>query len=420
GAAGAPRADGRGPPRPRARRRPHRARGQRGRGLAHAVRDERRQCRLHARAADLPSARQLRAGAHAGRAVAEPALGPRHAAPPTARRRVPWTARALGGAAAASASRRSARHRRQAGPAGGRRSVRRARAPCAEPRFAVRREPRGERPRRRARRRLDAARALRRRRLLALPLEPRVARRQSGQPRDGEPRRGARAPAPALAADPAVSGVLAGYLRRRVAARTLALVFFFTALMQVLELLDVTTDVLDRGLGATGLAYYAALRLPSEVLLALPLAALLGAMWAFSELARSHEMIPIRASGVSPRRMIAWLLPVPFAVALAQVVLAQAIVPVSEATLKSWWDASAPADETPERSWVRTSSGPVSFLAAAPDGRRLTAVHIYVRGEDDLLTERISARTAQWTGEAWRLDGVEALAVDGVEAIAAA
>jgi len=205
-----------------------------------------------------------------------------------------------------------------------------------------------------------------------------------------------------------------------VAARTLALVFFFTALMQVLELLDVTTDVLDRGLGATGLAYYAALRLPSEVLLALPLAALLGAMWAFSELARSHEMIPIRASGVSPRRMIAWLLPVPFAVALAQVVLAQAIVPVSEATLKSWWDASAPADETPERSWVRTSSGPVSFLAAAPDGRRLTAVRIYVRGEDDLLTERISARTAQWTGEAWRLDGVEALAVDGVEAIAAA
>ena len=95
-------------------------------------------------------------------------------------------------------------------------------------------------------------------------------------------------------------GVLAVYLRRHVATRTALLTLFFVALMQVLELMDVTTDILDRNLGVRGLAYYAGLRTPSELALALPLAALLGAMWAFHDLARNHEMIAIRTADGMP------------------------------------------------------------------------------------------------------------------------
>jgi lipopolysaccharide export system permease protein len=40
-------------------------------------------------------------------------------------------------------------------------------------------------------------------------------------------------------------------------------------------------------------------------------------------------------------------------------------------------------------------------------------VRIYVRGEDTLLTERISARSAQWQDGAWQLEGVERLVVPG-------
>jgi lipopolysaccharide export system permease protein len=191
------------------------------------------------------------------------------------------------------------------------------------------------------------------------------------------------------------------------------LAVFFIALMQVLELMEMTTDVLERGLGAAGLAYYAALRAPSQVVVALPLAALLGAMWAFHDLARNHEMIAIRTAGINLKQIVAYLLPVPMVVAAAYVALSQGVVPEADATLQSWWIATAPPDDTPEASWLRTSAGPVSYRAASPDGQRLTDVRIYVRGENTLLSERISAQSAHWQQGVWQLEGVERLVVPG-------
>ena len=107
-----------------------------------------------------------------------------------------------------------------------------------------------------------------------------------------------------------MNGVLARYLRRRVASQVLALVLVLTALMQLLELLDVTTDVLDRNLGMGGLARYALLRTPSEILVALPLAVLLGSMSAFYAMARNHEIVAMRCAGMSLKRFVLLLLPV--------------------------------------------------------------------------------------------------------------
>ncbi len=208
-----------------------------------------------------------------------------------------------------------------------------------------------------------------------------------------------------------MTGALARYLRRRTAVCTLTVMALLVVLMQVLELMDVTTDVLDRGLGLQGVAYYALLRAPSEIVLALPLAALLGAMWAFHDLARAREMIAVRTAGVSLRQILAYLLPVPLAVACAYVALSQAVVPETEAALQSYWTATAPPEEKPDPIWIRTNGGPVSFMAASPDGRRLSNVRIYLRGQNALLAERISARSAEWERGVWQLEGVDQLQI---------
>src|SRR5690606_13116114 len=154
----------------------------------------------------------------------------------------------------------------------------------AEPQPAVRREPGRKRPRRRAARSVGTGRSFRGARSVAVPRQPGLARRQPDHARRHPPggclAELARPPGRSMA----MSGALAAYLRRRVAVCTLTLAALIVALMQVLELMDITTDVLDRGLGFEGLAYYALLRVPSEIVLALPLAALLGAMWAFHDL----------------------------------------------------------------------------------------------------------------------------------------
>lgn len=209
-----------------------------------------------------------------------------------------------------------------------------------------------------------------------------------------------------------MTGVLASYLRRRVGVQTLALLVVLTALMQVLELLDVTTDILDRDLGVTGMLYYATLRTPSELLQALPLAVLLGAMSALYAMARSQEIIAMRCAGVSLKRLMLVLLPVPLLLALSQFALSESLVPRAETALKSWWDATAPVEEgAPDPRWVHTSAGPVSFDHASPDGRQLKGVRIYLRGDDGLMSARVYAGAAEWRDKQWRLDQIRELHV---------
>lgn len=212
-----------------------------------------------------------------------------------------------------------------------------------------------------------------------------------------------------------MNGVIARYLRRRVAAQTLGLLLVLTALMQLLELLDVTGEVLDRELGGAGLLRYALLRTPAEMVVALPLAALLGSMSAFYAMARHHEIVAMRCAGLSLKRLVVLLLPVPMALAAVQFVLSDRVVPRTEAALKAWWDSTEPPEADPEPRWVQTRDGPVSFLHASPDGRELRDVTIYRRDESGLLDARLRAGRATWEDGEWRLSGVEHLEASPAE-----
>src|SRR3546814_6278654 len=77
--------------------------------------------------------------------------------------------------------------------------------------------------------------------------------------------------------------------------QTLGLLLALAALMQILDLLDATTDILKRDLGLRGVLHYAVLRTPAELMLALPLASLLGALFTFFTLAKRRELVAIRA-----------------------------------------------------------------------------------------------------------------------------
>lgn len=203
---------------------------------------------------------------------------------------------------------------------------------------------------------------------------------------------------------------LGNYLRRRVGGQILGLLLALTALMQLLELLEVTTDVLDRNLGAAGVIKYALLRVPAQLEIALPLAGLLGSMAAFLALARTREITALRASGVGLTRVMVYLLPVPLVFALLHVALAQKLVPTAENALRTWWEDTVPLEQRPaDPEWVRTSGGILSFQRHSADGTRLLDVRIFQRGAEGLLALRTRAREAQWREGAWQLTGAEDL-----------
>jgi lipopolysaccharide export system permease protein len=216
--------------------------------------------------------------------------------------------------------------------------------------------------------------------------------------------------------------VLGPYLRRRVAGQIFGLLLALTGLIQILDLLDVTAEVLDRKLGVFGLLHYAVLRIPGQVVFALPIAGLLGSMTALYAMARTREITALRTAGVGLTRVLLHLLPVPILFALLQIGLSQLLVPVAEASHRSWWDSTiALENKAPNPQWVRTSNGILLFERKSADGERLLDVRIYSRDPQGLLTLRTRAQSAVWDGAQWQLSDVRDIQVEpGVAPVSAA
>lgn len=207
-----------------------------------------------------------------------------------------------------------------------------------------------------------------------------------------------------------MTAVLGKYLRKRVAGQIFGLLLALTALMQLLELLEVTTEVLDRGLGFQGVLRYASLRIPAQLVIALPLAGLLGSMATFHAMARAREITALRSAGIGLARMMGYLWPVPLLFAVLHVALAQKLVPMAEGALKTWWEDAVPLEERDaDPEWVRTSGGILLFQRRSADGTRLLDVRIFERDQQGLLNLRTQADQALWQGGVWRLTDAQDL-----------
>ena len=79
------------------------------------------------------------------------------------------------------------------------------------------------------------------------------------------------------------------YVFRMLLTRTVVAVVVLICLVQLLELLDMTTRILERGEGLAGIGHYSLLRLPGQFQQVAALSVLVGALFTFTHLARSSE-----------------------------------------------------------------------------------------------------------------------------------
>lgn len=206
-----------------------------------------------------------------------------------------------------------------------------------------------------------------------------------------------------------LTGPLPSYLRQLLGLRVLAVLIALGGLLQILDLLDSTTEILARDQGLGGVAYYALLRTPNILLQALPLAALIGAVFAFSTLASQHEVVALRAAGMPFRTVITLLLPTVLLIGASHWVLAEQVVPRSQRALTAWWAALPPAkdaDPDTELLWFKSGGAVIGVTHALPDGRQLEGVRIFRRHEDGHLLSRLTASRAMYDQGRWTLHEV--------------
>ncbi|ACG78471.1 conserved hypothetical protein [Phenylobacterium zucineum HLK1] len=194
------------------------------------------------------------------------------------------------------------------------------------------------------------------------------------------------------------------YLFRLAFGRILAALAVLVGILQILDLLDVTTEILDRELGAQGVAYYALLRLPRLVEQAAPLAVLAGSLFAFAKLAGESAVTAMRSTGISAYRITLLALPAAALVAAAQLVIGMAVAPRTDAALTRWWQATTPREEVKPQDVITFRVGD-DIVSARPsaDAQRMSEVVIYRRDGAGRLVQRTAADAAVYDQGAWRL-----------------
>jgi lipopolysaccharide export system permease protein len=213
-----------------------------------------------------------------------------------------------------------------------------------------------------------------------------------------------------------MGGVLFRYLSTMLLKRTFGALLVLVGLLQVVDLFDATSQVLERGLGVGGIVEYEVLRMPVMIEQILPVSMLIGALTCFTGLARNSEMAALRATGTTIYRIVALLLPAAALVAALHFLIADQITPRSQQAFTVWWNSHPPQTQKVATKvkpvWFRTGSYLVYAEGASADGRRLDKPRIYRRDETGRMSERLVARSAGFGVDGhWILDGAQQLDV---------
>jgi lipopolysaccharide export system permease protein len=196
------------------------------------------------------------------------------------------------------------------------------------------------------------------------------------------------------------------YVLKTVATRILGAALILMSILQILDLLDVTNDILDRGLGMAGVAYYAYMRLPRLFEQIAPIAVLAGGLFAFSQLARESAIVAMRATGVSGYRIIGMAMPAAIFVMLLDALCGQYLAPRADPALADWWKNTTPVAErkvAPPRTF-RSGADLVIGASASADGRQIANVTIFRRDPKGILVEKVEATKAVYANHSWTLE----------------
>ena len=205
------------------------------------------------------------------------------------------------------------------------------------------------------------------------------------------------------------------YVLRLFLTRTIFAIVVLIALVQVLELLDMTTPILQRGLGLAGIGRYSLLRLPGMFEQISPLGVLVGSLFTFTQMARTSEMVVIRATGANIYRVLRMMAPVAIGVGLLDFAIASEVSPRTQDALVHWMAITAPpATAKPAKQhWFRLGRDLVLIGAVSEDGHLLSNLRIYRRDSTSLLTHETAAATATPEAGGWRLHGATTVNIAG-------
>lgn len=192
------------------------------------------------------------------------------------------------------------------------------------------------------------------------------------------------------------SRTLATYLARTFLVRTLAVLAALVLVLQTLDLLGESGDILAyAGNGDTQLWHYVMLRAPQLIAFLLPFSVLLGTLITFVTLNQNSEVIAMKAAGVSAHQILAPLVIASLGVAALSFVFNERLVTRSSAALDAWQAVQyGPVPRAPSGGtdvWVRDGDDIIHAASAGGHGRDVVLSRVTLYDRDGGALRRIVA-----------------------------
>jgi lipopolysaccharide export system permease protein len=206
------------------------------------------------------------------------------------------------------------------------------------------------------------------------------------------------------------------YIARRFLGSVGRVFLAFLAILLLIDMIEELRRFSDADIGLAGAAHLALLSVPETMYRILPLIIVMGAIANFLGLARSSELVVVRAAGRSGLRFLVTPLLVSVALGLLAVALFN---PLVAATSKAYDDMRSALTQggrsvlsvADTGLWLRQGSGEGQTVIQAArsnlDGTELFGVTFLGFDQAGQPTRRIEAETAKLVAGAWQLTGTK-------------
>jgi len=200
------------------------------------------------------------------------------------------------------------------------------------------------------------------------------------------------------------------YLMREVLAAVFLVLAAFLALFGFFDFIDELRNVGKADYGVAQALLFVSLSMPGLIYELIPIATLIGTLYALSTLARHSEITVLRASGLATRDLLMTLFRVAGLLALLTLLVGEALVPWSERVAQEL-KARALSRVIAQQGfgsgiWVKDGKSFINIRAATPDAR-LDRVRIYRFDAGNALQSVTDAASAEYDAQrGWQLHDV--------------
>ncbi|MPS68504.1 LPS export ABC transporter permease LptG [Novosphingobium aerophilum] len=207
------------------------------------------------------------------------------------------------------------------------------------------------------------------------------------------------------------SRTLTWYLARLFITRILAVLLMLVLVLQVLDLLGESGDILAYpGNGEAQLFYYVTLRIPQLVARFLPYSVLLATIITLATLNQNSEVISMKAAGLSAHQVLAPLILAAMVISVGSLAFNERVVTRASAALDAWQAVKygpVPKD-TKAKVNLYLADGQDLLMAASLSGNgsqmTLNGVTFYRRDANDMVVEQLRADRATYQNPGWRFE----------------